>query len=230
MFVLLPGLDGTGLLMRGLVDAMGTDADVQVVSYPPDRVLGYAALVGMVRDALPTARPFLLVAESFSGPVGCALAASRPKGLLGLVLCASFVSSPFPALRRLSFLLRFAPIRAIPAGPLAMLLLGRWSSPAQVDALNHALRAVSPRVLRGRAKEALTAAPVETLGEVNVPVLYLRATADRLIPRTASRRLQLLLPSATVVAIEGPHFLLQAAPAVCAAAIHSFARRITRDL
>jgi pimeloyl-ACP methyl ester carboxylesterase len=144
-FVLLPGLDGTGRLMQEFVEALGPEAEVQVVSYPPDRVLGYAELVEFVRDALPLNRSYLLVAESFSGPVGCALAATRPKGLVGLVLCASFASTPFPALRRLSFLLRFAPAHAVPAAALAILLLGRWSSP-------HSLRHLVPRFVRSRLR------------------------------------------------------------------------------
>jgi len=228
-FVLLPGLDGTGRLMHGFVVALGSDAEVQIVSYPTDRVLGYADLVAFVRNRLPRHHPYILVAESFSGPVGWALAASRPRGLVGLVLCASFVSTPFPALRRLSFLLRLAPVRTLPAAALAVLLLGRWSSAERVGAIRAVLQSVSPAVLRARAQAALSCVRVESLDRVEVPVLYLRATEDRLVPRSASQHLQQAIPSVTVTTIEGPHFLLQAVPSACAAAIHSFMRSVAPE-
>jgi pimeloyl-ACP methyl ester carboxylesterase len=224
--VLLPGLDGTGQLTHEIVEALGAEVQAQVVSYPPQVVLGYEELAILVNEALPRDRPFVILAESFSGPIGCLVAASRPPGLVGLVLCASFAVSPFPALRRLSPLLRFAPVPGLPVSLLALLLLGRWSSPVHVQRLRGALASVSPAVLRARARTALSAVQVEHLAAIQVPVLYLRAEFDRLIHRSAASRLQGFIPSARVVVVPGPHFLLQAAPSACAALVSSFAKSV----
>ena len=224
--VLLPGLDGTGQLAREIVEALGSENDTQGVSYPPQIALGYEELAILVTEALPKDRPFVILAESFSGPVGCLVAASRPPGLRGLVLCASFGTSPFPALRWLSPLLQFAPVRGLPVSLLALLLLGRWSSPAHVQCLREALASVSPAVLRARARAALTASRLEHFASIHVPVLYMRGEFDRLIHRSAASRLQSLIPSATVAVVPGPHFLLQAAPSACAALISSFANSV----
>src|SRR5258706_2862593 len=91
--LLLPGMDGTGRLFTPLGRALGPRFETRVIAYPRDRVLTYGELGAQI--ALPRG-PFVLVAESFSGPIAIALAASRPPGLVGLVLAASFARSPRP--------------------------------------------------------------------------------------------------------------------------------------
>jgi pimeloyl-ACP methyl ester carboxylesterase len=219
--VILPGLDGTGQLLSDFIPHLGAEVDPQVVTYPADRELGYEELAAFVIRALPNGKPFVLVAESFSGPVAVRVAMQHPSGLVGIVFCASFVSSPLPALRRFAALLRFAPVGAIPAQMLAAVLLGRWSSRSHVAHLRGALAAVQPRVLRARAHAALTSAEVPDAC-IHVPVLYLRAESDRLISGASVQRLRRAAASVTVATISAPHFLLQAAPEACAAAIRSF--------
>ena len=86
--VLIPGLDGTGDLFAPFVAALG-EVDTQVISYPPDRAMDYAEHEAHVRSLLPREGEYVLLAESFSGPVGIAIAASNPAGLRGLILCCS---------------------------------------------------------------------------------------------------------------------------------------------
>lgn len=94
ILVLLPGMDGTGLLFRWFLEALPEDVETVVLSYPTRVFAGYDALVDLVRGRLPVDRRFVMVAESFSGPVALRIAAEMPKGLIGLVLVASFVSGP----------------------------------------------------------------------------------------------------------------------------------------
>ncbi|MGQ0798894.1 MAG: serine aminopeptidase domain-containing protein [Pseudomarimonas sp.] len=58
---------------------------------------------------LPRSEPYFLLGESFGGPLAIALAARQPRGLLGLVLCASFARYPIESLRAAAFLARVAP-------------------------------------------------------------------------------------------------------------------------
>ena len=92
--VLLPGLDGTGLLFGPLLAALPSEVAPIVVSYPGDSPLAYSELLPLVLAALPTDRPFVLLGESFSGPLAVMAAAARPAGLVGVVLCASFIRNP----------------------------------------------------------------------------------------------------------------------------------------
>lgn len=223
--MLLPGLDGTGRMLEAFANELAGQYDVRILRYPPDAVWGYEALTRFVQATLPSDRAFYLVAESFSGPIGCSLAAQRTPGLAGLVLCASFVSSPLPLLRPLAGLLRFAPVRAVPVRLLSWLLLGRWSTPALVAALGQALAEVQPAVLRERARAALSApARAAPTGEC-LPLLYLQADSDRLVPPSAARRLRAAFPGAEVLRLPGPHFLLQAEPTRCALLVSQFVQR-----
>jgi len=87
--VLLPGMDGTGLLFEGFVSALGRELEVRVIAYPSTGALGYAELESHVREALPTRGEYVVLGESFSGPIAISIAAPRPAGLVGVILCAS---------------------------------------------------------------------------------------------------------------------------------------------
>src|SRR5271155_2151701 len=88
--ILLPGLDGTGLLFQPLVAALPAAIQPRIVRYPGHRHLTYHELLPLVMDALPQSGPFILLGESFGGPLATMVAAERPPGLVGLILCASF--------------------------------------------------------------------------------------------------------------------------------------------
>jgi pimeloyl-ACP methyl ester carboxylesterase len=61
---------------------------------------------------------------------------------------------------------------------------------------------------------------------IGVPVLYLRATLDRVVPRSAADLIVRLLPHTKVADVEAPHFMLQAKPVESAAEIRAFAREV----
>ena len=60
------------------------------------------------------------------------------------------------------------------------------------------------------------------LAKIRVPVLYLRATEDRLVPRRCADAIARVATQTHVVDIEAPHMLLQVAPAAAAAAVRAF--------
>ena len=93
--VLLPGMDGTGALFDGFVASMPAGIDVAVIRYPGHESGDYPTLEDLVRDQLPKL-PFVLLAESFWGPIGLSIAADPPAMLRGLILCCTFAKSPVP--------------------------------------------------------------------------------------------------------------------------------------
>src|SRR5262245_11899688 len=98
--LLLPGADGTGILFAPLLSALPPALQPLVVRYPPDQPLGYADLLPLVEEAVPASGDFLVLGESFSGPLALLLAARRPPGLRGVILCASFARNPLPGCTR----------------------------------------------------------------------------------------------------------------------------------
>src|SRR5712672_862384 len=94
--VLLPGMDGTGKLFRGLLEVVSGNWPHRVVTYPTDRVMEYGEILELVERELAGEREMVLVAESYSGPIALRFAAAHPGRVAAVVLCASFVCSPLP--------------------------------------------------------------------------------------------------------------------------------------
>ncbi len=227
--VVLPGLDATGTLHDEFLEAARRDFDAAWVLAYPRAKLGYDQLEAWVRARLPDDRPFVLLGESFSGPVAQAVAARPPRGLRGLVLSTSFASHPVRTLAPFAPLLHALPLPLPPMRVLAPLLLGRWTTASLERALHAAIRSVPANVLRHRAATALRCEGSPLLPRIAVPTLCLRATDDRLLPRDCAVRIAASIPQCVVRDIEGPHLLLQAAAGECARVVGDFANRIARS-
>lgn len=216
--LVLPGMDGTGALLREFSDALAPDIEADVVAYPPDMPAGYAGLEAFAHERLPRSGPFVLIGESFSGPLAIRLAATAPPGLSGLALCASFASSPRPELAALRGLLHLP----LPKPPLPLLMpfmMGRWTTREWTRRERAALSRMPARVARARLAEVMRVDVRDALVRVRCPVLYLQASHDRLVPPRCAREVARRAPQTTVVTLEGPHFILQHQPQACAQAI-----------
>jgi len=211
-------MDGSGEFFAEFAAALSPEIDPIVVSYPP-RELGYGELAAHARKALPD-RPHVLLGESFSGPIAISLAASAPPGLCGVVLVASFARSPMPLARVLPLA---PPVWLVPEWLAARMLLGRFSTPEYSKLLASAMKRISPAVWRARLRAVRDVDVTAQLAQVKVPILYLRASWDRVVPRAASDWVLRNATNARVVDLEGPHFLLQARPRDAARHVKAFA-------
>ena len=223
--VLLPGMDGSGLLFADFAVALAPEIATIVVSYPTDAAIGYAELEAIAREQLPVNGPYFLLGESFSGPIAVSIAASSPEGLCGLILSCSFVRNPRPFLGWLRPVVPFMPTR-FPGALSSWLLLGRFSSQPLRSALGKALSLLSPRALCARVAAVIGVDVTAELARICVPVLYLRATEDRVIPPSATAVVLRSLPAVAVVDLDGPHFLLQTAPVASARRVKEFVHHV----
>ncbi len=66
--VLLPGLDGTGLLFEPFIQKCPEGYLPEVIQYPHDRPHSYTALEEIIESKIPGNDKFLILGESFSGP------------------------------------------------------------------------------------------------------------------------------------------------------------------
>ena len=206
--VLIPGLDGTGDLFAPFVAAL-VGIDTRIISYPPDRPMDYAEHEAHVRGLLPKEGEYVLLAESFSGPVGIAVAASNPPGLRGLILCCTFASNPLPVFGPLSRLIAVFPAMKIPPALFAPLLYAGHATEELRRAHAQAMAKVSAATLRSRVSAILSVDYRALLRRVKVPMLYLQASADRLVPRSALRKIERIRTDIQVAEFDAPHFLLQ---------------------
>lgn len=227
--LLLPGMDGTGRLFSPLLRALPPSLHGIPVAYPCDRPCGYDELLPLVEAAVPRGRDFLVLGESFSGPLAVLLASRKPPGLKGVVLCASFARSPLPSFAGyFRGLVRPLWFRATPRPLVRRVLLGRFGSPPLARMVEEAVAAVHPAVMAARARAVLGVDVGAALRACPVPMLYLAAREDRLVSRRSFAHIKRLRPGIEAATLTGPHLLLQAAPEAAARVIRSFAASCER--
>jgi pimeloyl-ACP methyl ester carboxylesterase len=198
--------------------------ETRVVRYPV-ALTSYADCLAFARAQLPVDRPFLLLGESFSGPVALALAAERPAGLAGLVLCGTFARNPRPGLAWTAPLLRALPPMRLPLPLIRLLLLGRWSTEALLELVRSMRLRLPAATVKGRLLAVLAVDQTALLGQVQTPVLALCASQDRLVPKEATDWIRAHRPDLDIITLRGPHWLLQTRPEACAQAIQAFIGR-----
>jgi pimeloyl-ACP methyl ester carboxylesterase len=223
--VLIPGLDGTGDLFASFIEALD-GIECQVIAYPPDREMNYAEHAAFVRERLPASGDFVLLAESFSGPVGVSIAATPPVHLKGLILCCTFASNPLPVFGPLSRLIAAFPAMKIPPALFAPFLYAGHATPELRRTHAAAMAKVKASTLRARVAAILGVDYSLQLRKVAAPILYLRALHDRLVPASALSKIQHVRTDILVEEIDGPHFLLQTQPRFCADAVKRYLEAI----
>lgn len=212
--VLLPGFDGTGDLFKEFVASLPSGVETRIIPYPGCEKNSYADFLNLVQAGVPTSRPIIVVAESFSVPIAVLYAATNPSNLKALILCAGFARSPVrgvvQSMLRLMvpMLFRIAPPKLM----IRILLVGSGASDSLVDRVRRAVSSVQPLVLADRLQSVLTCDVRTNVAKIEVPMLYLRARRDRIVAASCGQEIANLNPLCRIAEIEGPHLLLQRSP------------------
>jgi pimeloyl-[acyl-carrier protein] methyl ester esterase len=224
--VLLPGIDGSDIMFRPLVETAPANVETVTVAFPPGPANTYGDLYPLVHKILPQERPFYLLGWSFSGPLALMIAAKRPPLLRGVVLAASFARNPIPYLpgwaRGLACPFLF---RIFPAAAQLKALLGGFSTAEMRALLTEAHSTVCAEAMASRARAALAVDATGALTDCPVPVLYLRASKDEVIPRSCGDEIRRRLPAVEIAEISGPHIALVTNPLASWDRIREFMER-----
>ena len=202
------------MLFKTFVGLLPYGINAKIVPYPTDRHMSYAELAELVIGALPRSTPYVIIAESYSGPVACILAAHPVGDLQGVVFVSSFVA--FPCGRIGPWIAKMVPTvlfrgRA-PAWILRWLVMDSATPREMLSAVQDAVASVRPEVLTRRLRDALNADFAVTLRYSTVRIVYLLSDSDRLLGTRGLRGFLAARPDIETVKIDGPHFLLQCAP------------------
>lgn len=228
--VLLPGTDGTGELFHDFIKALDSTQKIHVLHYPTENAFSYEVLEKFVQQSISPAEPYVLLGESFSGPIAASMASKKDVNLKGLIFCCSFTQNPRPEFSKLTPLVNVLPIQRAPLKILSYISFGRFMTPHLITALVAAIAKTPPSTIRNRLISVLKVNYSEKLLNIEVPILYLRATEDRIVPKKASEIIAKIKPSVQIVEIAGPHFLLQASPKKAAIAVNTFLSKIQASL
>lgn len=223
--ILLPGLDGTGALFKPFIDAMPDNINCRVIAYPIEQKQSYLELASYVREQIPEENEFILLAESFSGPVAYLLAQHPPQGLKAVIFVASFLQCPNRILNIVkglpfSLLLHFP----IPEFMIRRFLLGRKANKHVVRLFKEVVKSVPKEVLAHRLREIANLSI--SFRKVEVQCVYVQAINDRLVARGNVDVFRRIVDRLNVVQITGPHFILQANPVACVEVVVNEYQRI----
>lgn len=222
--ILLPGLDGTDIFFRPLLAALPAWIDARCVQYDAAGPHDYVELLPVIRDACRASKDFFVLGWSFSGPLTLMLAADPPPGLRGVVLCATFISAPWPLLRFLRRAATPSVARLFPLLSEVLAVFGGYSSDRFRRDRAECWSRVPPSTLAARAR-TICAMDRRSKPACEVPLLYVRGSADIVVPRWNARAVSRAIPSARVVTIDGPHLALYTNPAKAADVIAQFIRQ-----
>lgn len=206
--VLLPGMDGTGLLFGPLLDALPDSIDTEVICYSTTNQQTYSELVEEVKSKLPT-EPFVLLAESFSGTIAFQLSLDISIPIKKLILVASFLDNPLP---KLGGVVRMLPLQLILKIPIPKFVLKtfcfqRQSRDELLSLFYRSIGSVDSKVLAFRIRQILTLTRPSI--QSGVDCLIVLASKDRLISEDISVAIKQHFISVKYEQIDGPHFLAQ---------------------
>jgi pimeloyl-ACP methyl ester carboxylesterase len=216
--ILLPGMDGTGEFLTALANQLSADRTVQLLTYPLDRPLGYAQLVAYVLERAPKG-PFVILGESYSGPIAIEIAATDPR-VVGLVLASSFVRHPWPA--QFAMLTRLLDLRWVPTSIIVTALAGSTATPKLRARLRRTLARLPRETVRARACEVLRVDRREQLREIKCPTLCLHGRLDCLVGRKCVDEIVAAQPRCQVHWFDASHMLLATHTEASAKAINHF--------
>lgn len=204
-------MNGGDELLREFVFALSPDDLATVISLPQEGPQDYAFLAGHVSGRLPDS-PYVLIAESFSGPIAAMIASQAPTGLEAVIFVATFLSSP-NSLATLAG--RSLPLKALLRMPFASWFLKRLflGSSAPVELVERVIRtveAVPTATLRHRI-DVMRSLQYDAT-PVAVPAFYLRPEQDSLVPRKRFDEFQRFFEHIECIQLPGPHALLQRYP------------------
>ncbi len=222
--ILLPGFDGTGILFDPFLKKCPSNFLPIVIKYPENEMLSYKALEKVVMSKIPVDENFLIVGESFSGPIALRISAKNPSNLLGVILVASFIRSPVPTW------LKILPFDYLSKVPVPFFVLRCWlldntKSPELSSVLKTVVQQIKPNVIASRIRSILNVDESESLHKISVPILYIRALKDRLVNKECYQIIKKMKPDIEIAELDAPHLLLQIQPIEAWQAIESFKNR-----
>jgi pimeloyl-[acyl-carrier protein] methyl ester esterase len=167
---------------------------------------------------LPNSDPVSLVAESFSGPIAISLLANKKLQFKASILSATFCKSPRPFLTQIS--------QYVPEGLFAsnfaskaftdLFVTGRGANSDVRHKARDLLNQVSPNQFQSRMGLVNEVDVTDELKEIDVPLLYIQATKDRIVLADSGTEIKKHAKKMEIVKVGGSHMILQTQPETCA--------------
>ena len=206
--VMLPGIDGTGMMFKPLLQCLPTNFNHKIIPIPNAHFTSHEELAKSILEDLPDGQCVVL-AESFSGRTAYELCLLAPEKIIHVIFAASFLDNP-NKLSSLSRLLPLSPLKngLVPSWLLRKFLFGIDHAPIKL--LHDSLSRVESVLLRNRLQIlANLTTPKEP---TNIDCTVISASKDQLVSSKAQNVIAQVFSSTKHHFIEVGHFVLQSAP------------------
>jgi len=221
--ILLPGLDGTGLLLQWFTPYL-EGLDFQVEALPTDGPQDYASLTEALRQRLPD-EPLILLAESFSSPLALKLAQACPQ-VRSVIFVAGLLTSP--GKKTLTWAKRLL-LKQRLKNLFVRWAMRRWALNGQASTdvsnaiLDHLLN-LDKTPLLSRLE---TLAQLQTSEKTSLPCLYIQPRRDRLVTTNNLADFAHACSNLRVASVDSSHFILQTHPRQAAQLVRDFFESLT---
>lgn len=215
--ILLPAFDGTGAMFEPFVAELGDAFEALPIAYSERGPQDYDSLARNILDEISDDQPYIVLGESFAGPLAYRLATGDPDRCRAAIFVATYLINPSPTVLKV---LGALPARAVSwfvSRPwvIRKIALSRQADGAVARAIAANFGSVAPRAIRRRLRT------IGSLGDlpersVAVPCLCIQATNDKLVPASRLADFRSLCPDLEVHQVAGGHFVIQEAPRECA--------------
>jgi pimeloyl-ACP methyl ester carboxylesterase len=210
LFVFLPGMDGSGLLLRSQISKLANHFDIRCLTLPPDDMASWEVLVSetiglIAAEKEANQRPVYLCGESFGGCLAMKIVLEAPQLCDRLILvnpASSFRQQPW--VQWGSHLTQWLPANLYPLSVIGLLpILASLGKIARDDrhALLEAMQAVPQNTSVWRLALVRSFNVDENqLRAIAQPTLVIASGADRLLPSIAEAKLLVkVIPNAEMV-------------------------------
>ncbi len=216
--ILLPGVDGTGILFEPFVDTFKADVPVEVIPLTKDSDQSILNQVSIIEEAVGD-EEIILIVESYSGLLAYELAKRNKLHIKQIFFFGCFLQPP----SFIGKIGRFLPVRLlniIPDKLLSHILFNRWSSPELIALFRKAVESVNFPNLKQRLKTIATyQKPTQP---IDVPCVYVQGTMDNLVNAYNVKAFEELCSDLQVEVVEATHMLLQTQPETMSQLIHKY--------
>lgn len=213
LFVFLPGMDGTGQLLRSQTAGLEVAFDVQCLAIPPDELTSWdelaAKVLALIHAELEKSprRPVYLCGESFGGCLAMKVALRSPKLFDRIILINP--ASAFHCRPWYSWISQFAGLvppyfqQTASEGFLPLIAALGKILPSDRQALLKTMQSVPPETVLWRLSLIREFNVDERqLRQLTQPVLVVASASDRLLPSlTEAERLIDTIPRASMVVL-----------------------------
>lgn len=206
--VLLPGFNGNSELFKNFIKEKPENITCIPIDYP-DAIYSYHQLADLLaHDLQSISGSFVLLGESFAGPLAILLAEKLGSKVSHLILVATFVTSPKP---KIFYYLPWNSIfyLAKPIYKMAKIFFSKFSKTQMLADVFTELLKVDSAIYAARMRDIFRVDVSENLCRLTLPIMYIRATQDLTVCKKSLREVQALQPNIVIEEVSAPHMILQ---------------------